>query len=205
MIRKLFTKLFQYTVKIVSQKAAERELERWGVIFKRPITLYGTPIVSMSERSRIHLGERVTLCSDSRLTALGINHPVIMRTILPGAEIYVGDDVGISGGTICAAVCIKIGDGTMLGANVTIVDTDFHPVTHPRRRYAPLADADRAPVIIGKNVFIGTNSIILKGITIGDHAVIGAGSVVTRDIPARSIAAGNPCRVLKTEAIMEDL
>jgi acetyltransferase-like isoleucine patch superfamily enzyme len=205
MLKKLLPKIGRFAARNASQKVAERELRRQGVQFDLPITLYGTPIVSMTERSAVRLGERVILCSDSRFTALGVNHPVVLRTLLPGAEIILGDDVGISGGSLCASVSITVGDGTMFGANVTVADTDFHPVIHPRRRYAPLAEADHAPVRIGRNVFIGTNTIVLKGVTIGDHAVIGAGSVVTRDIPARAIAAGNPCRVLRTDAVPENL
>ena len=161
-------------------------------------TLYGFPIISISSSSSIVIGDRSVLCSDSRFTALGINHPVVLRTMRPGAEIRIGHDVGMSGTTICAAQDVEIGDLTLIGANVTIVDTDFHALDPEGRRYC--SDESRircAPVSVGRTVFIGAGSIILKGVTIGANSVIGAGSVVSADIPPNSIAAGNPCRVLR--------
>ncbi|MFB9995035.1 acyltransferase [Deinococcus oregonensis] len=179
----------------------ERALKRAGVRYGRGLRLYGIPVVAVAQGSSLTIGNNVVLCSLSEFTALGVNHAVVLRTLLPGAKLFIGNDVGISGGTLCAAVHVEIGDGTMLGANVTIADTDFHPVASPKRRYAPLSEAEHAPVIIGKNVFIGTGSIVLKGVTIGDNAVIGAGSVVTKDVPAGAIAAGNPARILREHAI----
>jgi acetyltransferase-like isoleucine patch superfamily enzyme len=125
---------------------------------------------------------------------------VVLRTFSHNAKIVIGDDVGISGGTICAAEEVTIGEGTLLGANVTIVDTDFHPIASLNRRYDN-HDVATAPVTIGRNVFLGTNSMVLKGVTIGDNSVVGAGSVVTKNIPDSVIAGGNPCRVLRPIAL----
>jgi acetyltransferase-like isoleucine patch superfamily enzyme len=167
-----------------------------GIKIREGVKLYGRPIVSRADGSEIQIGARVVLCSSSTHTALGINHPVILRTLRPGARIIIGDDVGVSGGSICAAVEIFIGAETMLGANVTIADTDFHPLSPKRRRYSS-DEAVAARIRIGKNVFIGANTIVLKGVEIGNDSVIGAGSVVTRSIPAGVIAAGNPCRIIR--------
>lgn len=167
-----------------------------GVRLGKGVRLYGQPLVSCVGGSEIHIGARVVLCSSSSHTALGVNHPVVLRTLRPGARISIGDDVGISGGSICAAVGVAIGSQTMCGANVTIADTDFHPLAPQGRRYSRQA-ADAAAIRIGRNVFIGTNSIVLKGVEIGDNSIIGAGSIVTRSIPANVIAAGSPCRVLR--------
>ena len=78
----------------------------------------------------------------------------------------------------------------MLGADVKIWDTDFHPVNY-NDRMRNLAGAAR-PVHIKEGVFVGACSIVLKGVTIGEHSVIGAGSVVTHDIPPNEVWAGNP-------------
>lgn len=165
------------------------------------LVLLGRPIVSRVPESRIQIGSGVTLCSSSRYAGLGANHPVILRTGRSGAEIRIGDGCGITGATILAFASIEIGPDCLLGANVTIVDSDFHPLDPVRRRDPPTSDAiGVAPVRIGRNVFIGMNVLVLKGVTIGDNSVIGAGSVVTTDIPANVIAAGNPCRVLRTLA-----
>jgi acetyltransferase-like isoleucine patch superfamily enzyme len=85
----------------------------------------------------------------------------------------------------------------MLGANVTIADTDFHSLRpHYRSGHTDPSIAVE-DIIIGKRVFVGTNSIILRGVTIGDRAVIGPGSAVTNSVPADAVAAGNPCRIIR--------
>jgi acetyltransferase-like isoleucine patch superfamily enzyme len=177
---------------------ANLNLRSAGVKTGGRITLWGRPIISRAPGSTIEIGDRVVLCSDSRKTALGVNHAVVLRTLSPQARIIIGDDVGISGGTICAAQSVTIGAGSLLGANVTIADTDFHPSAAKERRYSR-ADVAVAPVAIRENVFIGTNCLILKGVEIGANSVIGAGSVVTRSIPSNVIAAGNPCRVVRPQ------
>ena len=86
---------------------------------------------------------------------------------------------------------IEIGDGTMIGSNVTIVtlNHDINPKTR--------VNATPEPVKIGKNVWIGSKCTILPGITIGDNSIIGAGSVVTKNIPDNVVAVGNPARIIK--------
>ncbi|OZA26039.1 MAG: hypothetical protein B7X93_10570 [Hydrogenophilales bacterium 17-61-9] len=169
-----------------------------GVEIAEKVQMQGRPIVSLASGSRIQIGARCVLCSDSKITALGINHPVVLRTMRPGAEIVIGGDTGISGGSICAAVSIRIGTGCMLGANVTLADTDFHMINPINRRYNRNPDKIAVrPIVIADNVFIGANVFVLKGVTIGKNSVIGAGSVVTRDIPENAIAAGNPAKVIK--------
>jgi len=170
-----------------------------GVTLGEEITFYGMPIVSMTKGSRIIIGDRVVLCSDSRFTDLGVNHAVILRTLRSGAEILIGNDVGMSGGTICAAIRVSIGGECLIGANVTIADTDFHACAPVGRRF----NSDHtciavAAVVIGKNVFVGTQSVLLKGITIGDNSIVGANSLVSRNIATNVIAGGNPARIIRS-------
>ncbi|MDV6233175.1 acyltransferase [Rhodococcus cercidiphylli] len=156
------------------------------------------PIVDVHPGSKITIGSRTVLCSDSRSTALGVSRPVILRTLSPTAEIVVGSDVGLSGTTICSACSIEIGDRCLFGSDVMVADTDFHPPRpYQNRRYAPMPDANPNDRIrIGSDVFIGARSIILKGVSIGEGAVIGAGSVVTSDVLPAQIVAGSPARVI---------
>jgi acetyltransferase-like isoleucine patch superfamily enzyme len=162
-----------------------------GVIFN------GWPIITMAPSSSISIGARFVATSMSRFTALGVRHPVVIRTLAPGAKITIGDDVGLSGTTICAVQSITIGKDCLFGADVTIVDTDFHPIAAAGRRYAPIEAAASRPCIIGDNVFVGGGTYILKGSEIGENSVIGSNSVVTGKIPPNCIAAGNPAKVIR--------
>lgn len=170
-----------------------------GVRFGSGVQFLGMPIVSLVPGSTIRLGDRVVLCSDSRFTALGVNHPVVLRTLRPGAEIFIGNDTGISGGTICSAVSVNISKECMFGANVTIADTDFHAIKPDNRRFNDnQGDIACSPVTIGDNVFIGTGSIVLKGVNIGNNSVIGGGSLVIKNVSENTIVAGNPAAMIRT-------
>ncbi|MEY4000381.1 MAG: hypothetical protein RIS80_319 [Actinomycetota bacterium] len=112
-----------------------------------------------------------------------------------GKNIHWGDNCFANYGLIALDVAeIRIGSGTMLGSNVQLM-TPLHPLD-PELRAEGWESAK--PITIGANVWIGSGAIILPGVTIGDSAVIGAGAVVSRDVPARSVAVGNPARVTKT-------
>lgn len=158
--------------------------------------LYGLPIVQKTTGSFISIGARAVLCSRSEYTALGVSRPIILRAMTPAARIAIGNDVGLSGTSICANESVRIGNECLIGADVIICDTDFHPLESLDRRYSN-DGVKSASVDIGDNVFIGARSIILKGVTIGNNSVIGAGSVVSSNIPANAVAAGNPCKVVR--------
>jgi len=162
------------------------------------VSVIGNPIISRSENDEIKIGSNSSLISKSRYTALGVNKPVILRTLYPNAKIIIGKDCGLSGTVLCAAEEIEIGNNCLFGADVIITDTDFHPIKHENRRYERRKEKiNHGKVMIGNNVFIGTRSIIMKNVEIGDNSVIGAGSIVTKSIPANVIAAGNPAVVIK--------
>jgi carbonic anhydrase/acetyltransferase-like protein (isoleucine patch superfamily) len=109
-----------------------------------------------------------------------------------GARISIGDDTFINyGSSILAHKQVKIDHRCLLGHYTLIFDNHGHGVDH--RDAAPPS----APVTIGDDVWIGAMAIILPGVSIGDHAAVGAGSVVTKDIPANCLAVGNPARVVR--------
>lgn len=103
---------------------------------------------------------------------------------------------------------IEIGAYTAIAPNVTICDNNNHPISPEQRKimrvYPPGHDSKmwkhsaNAPIIIGENCWIGTNVRICKGVTIGDNSIVAACSVVTKDVPANCIVAGNPARIVKT-------
>lgn len=88
---------------------------------------------------------------------------------------------------------IYIGDHVMIGPNVTLA-TAGHPIDP---EYREKVAQFNVPIHIGRNVWIGANCVVLPGVSIGENSVIGAGSIVTKDIPANVVAVGNPCRILR--------
>ncbi len=111
-----------------------------------------------------------------------------------GAHVHFGKNIYANFNlTLVDDTHIYVGDCTMFGPNV-VVATAGHPILPKLRENAYQYNA---PVRIGKNCWLGAGVIVLPGITIGDNTVVGAGSVVTKDLPANVIAVGNPCRVLR--------
>lgn len=138
---------------------------------------YGLPKFLNHAHGQILIGKNFENRNWVFSNPLGINHPTIFCTWSPNAQIIIGDDVGMSGGTICASTKVEIGDGTLIGANCTIIDTDFHPLKSKSRRYEK-DNIKSKPIRIGKNVFVGTGAIILKGAVIPDNYIIPAGAVI---------------------------
>ena len=113
-----------------------------------------------------------------------------------GANLYLGTRVFFNFNCVVLDVCeVRIGDYTLFGPGVQIL-TPLHPLDHELRRKQEFGK----PIEIGSDVWVGGGALILAGVRIGSRAVIGAGSVVTRDIPEGAFAAGNPCRVIRNPA-----
>jgi len=167
-----------------------------GVPWGKNWRIFGTPIIQRTKGSRISLGDDLILRSWPSSNPVAPNHRVFLSTRNPGAKIIIGSGCGITGGSIIAAEQVEIGSGTLIGGNCLITDTDFHPLNKLLRQSDP-THGTCLPVSIGSDVFIGAQSIILKGSQIGEGCVIGAGSVVTGEIPANVIAAGNPAVVVR--------
>jgi hypothetical protein len=167
-----------------------------GIDWGRGWRVFGRPILQKHRGSRIALGDGLTLRSWPRSNPLAPTHPVVLSTRSAQAEIVIGDDCGFTGTTLVADASIRIGNRVLVGGNASIVDTDFHPLT-PEGRLEDINAGTSRPIEIGDDVFIGMNSLILKGVTVGDGSVVGAGSVVSRDVPPHTIVAGNPATVVK--------
>lgn len=113
-----------------------------------------------------------------------------------GASLTIGNDVGMSSTRMWIHDSIKIGNHVKIGACVLMTDTDAHPMDFMVRRSSN-EGTKSAPIVIEDDVWIGAHCVILKGVIIGARSIIGAGSIVTKSIPADCVAAGNPCRVIK--------
>lgn len=168
-----------------------------GVEFDKNVKLQGFPIIIKKKKSKISVGKNVTIKSSFFSNLIGLYQRSVIVARTPESVIEIGDNVGASGVTIYARDSIKIGSNTRIGGNSKILDNDFHPVDPEMRLHASNENMKVRPIVIGENVFIGCNCLILKGTEIGDNTTIGAGSVVTGKIPANCIAAGNPARVIK--------
>ena len=151
--------------------------------------------INFGESQNIRIGNKVYCRGLLRCGARGKGR------ILIGDEVYIGDDTIIS-----AENCVEIGNLTMISHGVSIFDSTGHPVDPYLREKdwrvvlreipGPRPELSSAPVRIGSRVWIGFNSIIMRGVTIGDNAVVGAGSVVLHDVEANIVVAGNPARLV---------
>jgi len=156
---------------------------------------YGLPRIQYRKRGSIRIGKHFHAVSDWRHNSIGLIQPVTLKTITPWATLIIGDHVGISGSTVSAAKSITIGNHVLIGSGCIITDSDAHPI-NPEKRRSPDQSCGIKPVVIEDDVFIGARSIILKGVRIGKGSMVGAGSVVSRDVPEYAIVAGNPARVV---------
>lgn len=148
----------------------------------------GFPYVRRGKGSSIIFGRHVKMLNLQWMNAIGLNHRCIITTERK-AELIVGDNVGMSGASIWCFKQIKIDKNVRIGANTLITDGDAH--------LDDSRSGEPKPVHICENVWLGMNVVVLKGVTIGRNSLIGAGSIVTKDIPANVVAAGNPCRIVK--------
>lgn len=164
-----------------------------GVKYDWSWELRGKPILRAGRNGRVSIGKRFTACSVSWRSTLGVLQPVIVRTVSPGAEICIGDDVGMSGCTVSAAKSITIGSRVMIGSGALIMDSDYHPLNPVERQKRSTKGNSRA-VVIADDVFIGARAIITKGVKIGEAAVVSAGAVITKDVAPWTIVGGNPAR-----------
>ena len=162
------------------------------------IHLLGRPIVDVRNGGRIIFKNNVTLNSRNYGYHASMYGPVKLYADKPGALIKVGANTRINGACIHAYTEISIGANCLIAANSQILDSNAHEVseTNPKMR---LNTRDEGKSIrIEDDVWIGLNCIIFGGVTIGRGSVIGAGSIVTRDIPELVVAAGNPAKIIKS-------
>jgi acetyltransferase-like isoleucine patch superfamily enzyme len=160
-----------------------------NVSFGKKISFIGFPKFRNKPGGEISIGSNCSFLSKPKSNMIGINRPCIISTQVSHAKVLIGNHCGFSGTVIGAFAKIELYDNVLCGANTLITDSDWH-TDDPRSGISK-------PIVIEKNVWLGEGVKVLKGVTIGENSVIGAGSVVTKNIPANVIAAGNPCKVIK--------
>jgi acetyltransferase-like isoleucine patch superfamily enzyme len=167
-----------------------------GVEFGEGCTFWGFPIIKRAPLSKIFIGVNCSFRSDRKSNLIGINRTCIIATMSEGSKIIIGDRSGLSGTVITAKNSIILGNNVLCGANTLITDFDWHPI-EPVLRLERRSSINSAPIVIENNVWLGINTVVLKGVRIGENSVIGANSLVTRDIPPNVVAVGSPCKILR--------
>jgi acetyltransferase-like isoleucine patch superfamily enzyme len=148
------------------------------------VRLWGTPIVS--NRGRLRIGNRVRFSSTVATLEIGIAE---------GGLLEIGDQVLINYGcSIGVTRHVSIGNRVNIGTHVMLIDNAFHHLDPARRDEAPPSQ----PIVLHDNVWLAARVIVLPGVTIGQNSVVGAGSVVTHDVPANVLAAGVPAKVIRS-------
>ena len=155
------------------------------------LLLKGVPVIFNKK------GAELVIKSSFLSNLVGLYSRTIIVTRTAEAKIQIGNNVGISGATIYARKGIRIGDNTMIGGNTKILDNDFHPIEVEARLMDDKSQIRTKEIVIGKNCFIGCNSLILKGAVLGDGCVVGAGAVVSGQFEDNCVIAGNPARVIR--------
>lgn len=160
-----------------------------GIKIGSGTTFFGLAKFKKARTASISVGRRNCFRSSPTSNLIGVNRPCIISALEPGSVVNIGDDCGFSGTVIGCFQSITIGHRVKCGANTLITDGDWHSED-------PRSSKPRS-INIGDDVWLGVNVTVMKGVTIGANSLIGAGSIVTKDIPANVIAAGNPCVVIR--------
>ncbi len=137
--------------------------------------------IRLRQGTRVHLGDRVRI--RKRVSFTG------------GGTVTVGSDTLLNGCWIIAASRVEIGEFCLI-SDCGITDNDYHHID-PEHRHDPFTSSITAPVVVGRNVWIGLRALVLKGVSIGADSVVGAAAVVRSDVPPRCVVAGNPAKVVK--------
>ena len=167
-----------------------------GATVDKDLAVNGFLNIEVTRRGNLSIGKALHLNSGDNYNVIGRQQKCIFWV---EGTLRIGDNVGMSATAIICNHQITIGNNVVIGGNTVIYDTDFHTLDPEIRSNRKLdkQEAKKAPVCIGDNVFIGAHTTILKGVTLGNNAVIGACSVVTKDIPANEVWGGNPARFIK--------
>lgn len=152
--------------------------------------------VSIIGSGKIAIGDNFCMTSGDHVNPISANLQASIFTDSPNAQIQIGDNVGMSSPRMWIHDSLTIGNNVKIGGGVLLIDTDCHPIDYCDRRISNKGTFS-SPIVIEDDVWIGAQSIVLKGVTIGARSIIGAGSVVTNNIPADCIAGGNPCKIIR--------
>jgi len=179
----------------------------WSFVARARLRLHGA---SVGRRFRVrgplrfycHPNGRIRIGDDCRVQSGFAGNPVgggsrMAIWVGPRGRLEIGDRVGLSNSTIVCMDAVSIGDDVYLGGGSGVYDTNFHSMDAEERSRPRNRGVRTAPVAIRRRAFVGGHTLVLKGVTVGEEAVIGAGSVVRSSVPAGEVWAGNPAHRLR--------
>ena len=168
-----------------------------GVTYDSFLTI-GKPFISVATTGYFKIGKQFIMINTIQGNPIGC-YSKCTFFVHNDARLTIGNNVGISQTAMICYNSISIGDNVKIGGGVKLYDTDFHSLDPKVRNSGQDSkNSKSAPIIIKNSAFIGAYSIILKGVTIGENAIVGAGSVVSKSIPDNEIWGGNPAKFIKT-------
>lgn len=181
-----------------TQELHVRSLFRKKNIFlSGKVTVRGIPILDIRKDCRLEIGNAVLLNSQNPGYHINMYAPVKLYVNGPSAYIRIGENTRIHGSCLHASDHIEIGQNCLIAANCHIIDCNGHDLSFPNVDNRIHTKGACRPVRIEDNVWIGGNTFVLPGVTIGHGSVISANSVVSKDIPPMVLAGGNPAVVIK--------
>ncbi len=196
MIYRVFRRLTYNTYRRYSHLFTTLKFKANDVSFSTFRTI-GIPYVMVAHNGICKIGRNLTMNNSMVGNPIGCMTPCTIF-VDSNAELYIGNDVGISQTTLVSHCRITIGNRVKIGGGTCIYTTDFHSLNaNVRCGKNDLVNKICKPVIIEDDVFIGAFSIILKGVTIGARSIVGAASVVTKSVPPNQLWAGNPARFIR--------
>lgn len=172
-----------------------------NVQFKSGLQVLGIPKIVVTRKGNFKIGKNFRLNSGNKYNLIGRNQQSIFCV---SGKLEIGNNCGMSSVAIVCHEKIIIGDNVMVGGNTVIYDTDFHTLdAKTRGTNSDLTLAKKKAIVLQNNVFIGAHTTILKGVTIGQNSIIGACSVISKDIPPNEIWGGNPAKFIKENKLVE--
>ncbi|MDM5264389.1 acyltransferase [Sulfurovum sp. XTW-4] len=198
----LMMRVLQYlkvsTMDFITQKITFVLMKMKFVDISSGLKSSGVPKMFIHRHGKLKIGRNFKMNNTIESNPVGRNFQCIFK-VNKNAFLHIGDNVGMSGTTIVCLKEITISDNVMIGGNTCIYDTDFHSLDFHERNQVneDISKACKKSVLIEKNVFIGAHVTILKGVHIGENSIVGACSVVTKNIPKNEIWAGNPAKFIR--------
>lgn len=206
----LFTpsKILHFTLSrfgFVKQKLVGTALVYWysrlsNIKINGGLKIIGFPIIDVCKSGALLIGNGVTLNSRNKGYHINMHSPVKLFIDRPDAKISIGDNTRIHGTCIHAYKDISVGCNCLIAANCQIIDNSGHDLSFPEVQNRINTQGESRSIVIEDCVWVGANTIILPGVTIGYGSIISANSVVHKNIPPMVIAGGNPAKVISNHS-----